>query len=172
MTYIPPPPVSDEGLPLPLQMTAREQALRDSFVAEYLIDYSATRACMRLGFPKEFAEEWAQKLMAEPYVQKKLAAMSLQKPADEKQEAEFERARVKNRLMYEAHYYGPGSSQAARVAALAQLTKIFGLEAAKKVDVNVKDRGGVMRAPGIADLNDWEQAASSSQDSLMRDAAS
>lgn len=170
MAYIPPPP-TDEGLPTPLKLNEREQALRDTFVAEYLIDYSAHRAAMRVGFPEEFAREWAPKLMAEAYVQQKIKQMELT-PVDPKAEEDFNKQRIKQQLLKEAYYYGPGSSHAARVSALKALSDLYGMEAPKKLEATLKHQGGVMRAPGIATLDSWEQQATESQDALTRDAAS
>jgi hypothetical protein len=170
MSWIPPPPTTEEGLPPPLEMSEREKALRDTFVAEYLVDFNALKACMRCGFPREFATEWAQKLMDEPYVQKRIKEISFT-PVDPKQEEEYEKKRIKNQLMREAHYYGPGSSHAARVSALAQLQKFYGMEKPRQTENKHVINGGVMRAPGIASLDDWEGAATASQEDLMRDAA-
>jgi mevalonate kinase len=152
-------------------MNEREKALRDTFVAEYLVDYSALKAAMRCGFPREFASEWSQRLMDEPYVQQRITAVTYT-PVDVKQDEEFNKARIKAQLMKEAHYYGPGSSHSARVAALAALQKMYGMEAAKKLDATVTNKGGVMRAPGIAGLDEWEAQAEQSQDALTRDASS
>lgn len=171
MVFIPPPPPTDEGLPQPLKLNEREQALRDTFVAEYLVDYSAIRAAMRCGFPEEFAREWAPRLMSESYVQLKLKELALT-PGDPKAEEDFNKQRIKQQLLREAHYYGPGSSHAARVSALKALTELYGMEAPKKTEALVKHQGGVMRAPGIAQLDSWESSAGESQDALVRDASS
>jgi hypothetical protein len=152
--------------PLPAEMSAREKALRDTFVAEYLIDYSQVKAAMRCGFPREFAIEWGQKLMEEPYVQKKLTQLEMT-PMDEKAEFEYNRQRIKQQLMKEAYYKGPGSSHAARVSALAKLAVIYDLEAPKKSKIDVNHRGGVMQVPPVAGVDDWESAALASQEALM-----
>lgn len=173
MALIPPPP-NYEGLPAPLEMTVQEKALRDTFVAEYLVDYNGLKACMRCGFPREFAIEWSQKLLDEAYVQKRITELSMFAPNGEDQEkgeADYNKQRIKAQLLKEAHYYGPGSSHAARVSALKNLAVIYGMEAPKKIDANIAHQGGVMRAPGIAELDSWEQSASSSQEALTRDAA-
>lgn len=175
MTSIPPPPngftPSVEGIPAALQYNEREKALRDTFVSEYLVDYNGLKAAMRCGFPREFATEWAQKLLDEPYVQQMLQSVSMT-PMDPKKEAEYNQQRIKNQLLREAFYHGPGSSHAARVAAGVALAKLYGMEPPKKTEATVKHAGGVMIAPGVADLSSWEGAASESQDALTRDASS
>jgi hypothetical protein len=152
-------------------MTEREKALRDTFVAEYLVDYSQTNAAMRCGFPRDFATEWGSRLMDEPYVQQKLKSLEMT-PGDPVAEAEYNRQRIKQQLMREAHYRGPGSSHAARVAALARLAAIYDLEAPKKTKIDIEHRGGVMRAPGVANLEDWEAAAVASQEALQNGSSS
>jgi hypothetical protein len=159
------------GAPPAPVMTEREKALRDMFVAEYLVDYSQTNAAMRCGFPRDFAVEWGSRLMDEPYVQQKLKSLEMT-PGDPVAEAEYNRQRIKQQLMREAHYRGPGSSHAARVAALARLAAIYDLEAPKKTKIDFEHRGGVMRAPGVANLEDWEAAAVASQEALQNGSSS
>lgn len=147
-------------------LNPREKALRDLFVSEYLIDFDQVRAAQRCGFVYQFAVEYSTKFMEEPYVQQRINSIKFQK-VDEKQMADFDRTRIKNALMAEAHNRGPGSSHAARVAALAKLASMHGLDAPKKSEQTVLHKGGVMAVPGIANLDDWEKAASASQDQLV-----
>lgn len=159
-----------DAIPIPDDMNPREKALRDMFVSEYLVDYNQVDAAMRCGFQRQFAIEYAKKFMDEPYVIKRINEVRFMK-TDEKETEEYDKARIKSSLMHEAHYHGPGSTQAARVAALGKLAVMYGMEAAKKIDVNATHRGGVMAVPGIAGLDDWEKAASASQDELVKHAA-
>jgi hypothetical protein len=158
-----------EGLPEAEKMNPREKALRDMFVSEYLIDFDQVKAAMRCGFNQQFAVEYSRKFMEESYVQKRINEVRFMK-TDEKALAEFDKARILSSLMAEAHYHGPGSSQAARVAALGKLAIMYGMEV-KRVEATVQHRGGVMAVPGIASLDDWEKQASASQDELVRDAS-
>lgn len=156
-------------LPKPDDMNPREKALRDMFVSEFLVDYDQVKAAMRCGFNRQFAQEYAQRFMDEPYVQKRINEVRFMK-TEEKATEDYDKARIRTSLMAEAHYHGPGSSQAARVAALGKLATLYGMEAPKKIDANVNHRGGVMAVPGIASLDDWEQQASASQDTLVEHA--
>lgn len=162
--------VLPDTAPRQKEMTEREKALRDAFVSEYLVDYDQVRAAMRCGFNRQFAQEYAKLFMDEPYVQKRINEVRFMK-TDERALEEYDKARIKSSLMHEAHYHGPGSSQAARVAALGKLAAMYGMEAPKKIEANVAHRGGVMAVPGIAALDDWEQTASASQDELVRHAS-
>lgn len=170
-------PIDGSGYQLPdrapelVQMSDREKALRDLFVAEYLIDYDPVSACQRCGFERQFAQEFAVKFMHEPYVQQKINLMKFQ-DMPEKDVLEFDKKRIRSALMYEAHYRGPGSSHAARVAALGKLASLTGMEAPKKSEQTITHRGGVMAVPGIASLDDWESAAGASQDALVAHARS
>ena len=148
------------------ELTAHEQALRDLFVAEYMNDFDQVAAAQRCGFQYQFAVEFATRFMREPYVLRKIQQIRMTTyPA--KETADYEKNRIKAALLFEAHNRGPGSSHAARVAALTRLAAIYGLEAPKKVDQTVTHRGGVMAVPGIAALDDWEKQASASQDQLV-----
>jgi hypothetical protein len=152
-------------IPAAEEYSERERALRDLFVSEYLIDYDQVAAAQRCGYTYQFAVEYAQKFMHEAYVQQRINAVKFA-VLDETQEADYDKKRIKAALMQEAHYKGPGSSHAGRVAALAKLAALYGMEAPKKVDATVQHRGGVMAVPGIAALDDWEKQASVSQDAL------
>lgn len=156
-------------LPQPDDYSPREKALRDMFVSEYLIDFDQIAAAMRCGFNRQFAQEYARRFMEEPYVIKRINEIRFMQ-MDPKKEEEFDKARIKTALMQEAHFHGPGSTHAGRVAALGKLATMYGMEAAKKIDATVQHRGGVMAVPGIASLDDWEKQASASQDALVKHA--
>lgn len=147
----------------------RQKALHDLFISEYLIDFNATDAAQRCGFAREFAIEYGQRLMASSYVMRRIKELQLMK-VDEAVDSEFNKTRIKSALIREAHYHGPGSSQSARVAALTQLAKLYGMEAPKKSESTVTHRGGVMAVPCIAKLDEWEAVAEKSQKELISDA--
>lgn len=150
----------------------QEQALRDTFIAEYLVDYDAIAAALRCGFAKSFAEDYAKKFMAEPYVQRKLKAEQLDPPTTkEGEEAEkaLRRRKIIAALMREAH--NPLVSGSSRVAALSRLAVIEGLDQPDKGPAELH-RGGVMMVPAIADLDKWEATAMSSQERLVLEARS
>ncbi len=73
-------------------------------------------------------------------------------------------------LMKEAH--NQFNSGAARVAALAKLMSHYGMDAPAKTQNEHLHRGGVMMVPAIADINDWELAATNSQTRLVQEARS
>lgn len=101
-----------------------EQALRDLFVEEYFKDFDPILACIRVGFNVAFAREFAQILMLEPYVQRKIQE-AMRKP-DENPEEEKKRdfALIKNGLR-EAGMSGPKMN---RVAAWKTLAQVQGLD--------------------------------------------
>lgn len=167
MAYIPEEPIPDE-FPIPLALDERQKALRDLFVGEYLIDFNSVAAAQRCGFSRINAIEYSQKFLQEPYVQQKIKNMELT-PVDEDREIEFNRQRVKQQLMREAYYHGPGSSHAARVAALGKLMSIYSMEAPKRTkNENMHEyKGGVMRVPtAAASAEEWEAQAVANQESL------
>lgn len=152
-------------------LNPREKALRDAFVVEYMIDFNSVKAAQRIGFHRQFAIEYAQRFMEEPYVQKKINEIKF-KDIPERDMAEYDKKRIKGALMQEAHYFGPGSSHSARVAALGRLATLNGLDAPKKIEQTLLHKGGVMAVPGIANLDDWEKTAAASQDKLVEHARS
>lgn len=166
MAAIPPPPTSTEDFLRADTLTEREKALRDMFCAQYLIDFNSVAAAMRCGFPRNFAQEYAQKFMEEAYVQQKLTQLTYT-PTDPDAERQFNQRRIMQQLLKEAHYHGPGSSHSARVAALTKLAILEGMEPPKKVEADVTHRGGVMKVPTVAtDIDAWEGAAVASQEAL------
>lgn len=151
------------------ELSPGEKALRDKFVDQYLIDFSPVSAALRIGFKMPYAAEMSSRFMEESYVRNKI--VQLQAKAAENPEVEDEETKrnIRIGLIKEAHYTGPGSSHAARVTALKTLATLYGMEAPKKSEVEVKHRGGVMAVPGIADPDAWEDAALDSQQKLVSD---
>lgn len=149
------------------ELSEEQKKLRDRFVVQYLVDFDAIAAAMRVGYPKNYAKDYAQKFMDESYVRNAIAKGMVAVAEDEKNEDTITKRDVRAMLLKEAKNYGPGSSHSARVAALGKLTQVYGMEAAVK---NIHEhRGGVMMVPGVASVTDWEQEAEASQEKLARD---
>lgn len=53
-------------------LDAREQAVRDVFVSEYMKDFDAYRACIRMGFLAAFAVDQAKNFLQDGYVLRKV----------------------------------------------------------------------------------------------------
>lgn len=151
-------------------LTQAERVMRDKFVDEYLMDFNALAAAIRIGFLRSVANEYATQLMDDPYVQQQIAKKQAELEANPK-DAVRRRKRLTEMALYrEAHYHGPGSSHAARVSALAKLASIYDMDAPTKIEQKVTHRGGIMVIPAIANLDDWEKAAQASQTKLVEDA--
>ena len=150
-----------------LTYSSREQALRDLFIKEYTVDFDAMAAAMRCGFTSVMAPQYAQQFMLEPYVKRRISHLSIHGEGNETEQREFNKKRIVAGLMREAHYNGPGSSHAARVAAFSRLAQILGLDAEQK---NQGISGGVMVVPEIANVDDWENIAAAQQEKLRNDA--
>lgn len=158
-----------------VQYTEREKDLRRRFVEQYLIDYDAPDACRRIGFTGSLALEYARKFMDETFV-KQLITERESRPMDvdasAEDDADVMRRRIITSLLRESKTVGPGSSHAARVAALNKLASLYGLTDQRKPLEDGAVRGGVMRVPEPpASLNTWEELAAQQQASLMQDAA-
>ena len=162
---------ADSAVPEQNSLTEKEKALRDLFVAEYLVDYDRLAAAMRCGFEFQLAMEWSARLFQEPYVQQRIARLRISADVDQDSLEEYNKRRVREGLISEAFYRGPGSSHSARVSALKALATINGM--VPKGDLGKggpSEKGGVMAVPGIADIDDWEKTASASQDALVQHA--
>lgn len=151
--------------------TYREKALRDYFVREYLVDYDAIAAAMRIGYNRGIAREYAVRLMDEPYVARQIAKME-GAPAEE--DSETLKKRIMAGLIREANYKGVGSSQAARVAALGKLAQLNGMEPATKTKTELTGPNGEplqgpgqFIIPGIMTPEAWEAAALAQQSALV-----
>ena len=113
--------------------------------------------------------------MEEPYVlqQIKLAETS----GGQDQTNEMMKKRIIIGLVREANYRGPGCSQSARVAALAKLASIHGMDAVNRTQTQFLGAdgqpvdGGVFVVPGIMTTEDWEKAAEAQQAALVANPA-
>lgn len=155
-------------------MSANERAIRDLFVSEYLKDRNSYHAALRCGFTVSFAKVYAKQFMEEPYVRKLIGTHTHNDiESDPSVKEDFEKAarrRTIEALEKEAHYYGPGSSHAARVSAAGKLAEILDMKSPTKIDINTS-RGGVMLVPATADLEQWQKDAAKQQAALTAGAA-
>jgi hypothetical protein len=156
----------------------QEKALRDNFVREYCIDYDENAAARRIGYNAGVSKEYAKRLMGEPYVSRQIKRQEVSTggPIDgppktpEEELVEFQK-RIIAGLVREANYRGAGSSQAARVAALAKLASLHGMDPTIKnsqqlLDKNGNGLDGVMVIPGVMTPEQWEAAAEAQQNAL------
>ena len=145
-----------------------ERRVLDQFCDEYIIDFQKTAACLRMGYAKAFAETYAAQFMDKPYVQRRLAELAKAPAADPRIEEEETRRQLRLNLLREANYFGPGSSHAARVNALSKLASMYDMDAPKKSEINIHNRGGVMEVPGVSSIEAWQQEAQASQTELAK----
>lgn len=141
------------------QLTQAEREFRDRFVSEYLLDYSPVEACIRLGFAKEYANEYSHTYMLDGYVQREIKRRELEENVANVNTDEALRKRIKASLFREAH--NQFAKPSSRVAALKVLADIYGMNAPVKtestvrVESNVKfylpDNGRDRKAP-LADI--------------------
>lgn len=112
-------------------LSPAEKQLRDRFVTEYLVDYNAWAACVRVGFIKSVAMTYASELMEDPYVRREISRRELERRVVTTDVDENAKARTHSQLeswlLREANYMGQGSSHSARIAAINTLAKIHKL---------------------------------------------
>lgn len=154
------------------QLTKSEMELRDRFVAEYLTDYDAYKAAIRIGYAPAYAKEFCQRFMQEPYVLGKIRAA--EGGATDDLDVDVQKKMIVAALWREAKNMGPGSSQAARVAALAKLSAFYGMDAPKtsKTELTGADGqplgSGVFVVPGMVTAEEWAAQAEKQQAELIR----
>lgn len=115
-------------------LTKQERTLRQRFVEEYLADYDAIAAAIRLGYQEAFAQQYAKQFLSEPYtlrlIKEKEAEFGILTEEDQ------HRRKIVAGLYREA--YNRFNTGSARVAALTQLAKIMGIEAPVKTELKVE----------------------------------
>lgn len=115
-------------------LTKQERTLRQRFVEEYLADYDAIAAAIRLGYQEAFAQQYAKQFLSEPYtlrlIKEKEAEFGILTEEDQ------HRRKIVAGLYREA--YNRFNTGSARVAALTQLAKIVGIEAPVKTELKVE----------------------------------
>jgi phage terminase small subunit len=101
----------------------KERALRDLFVNEYLKDFDAYRACIRVGFISTFAIDWAKRFMSEGYVLRAIEHFTRKPAEDEAAQAAADKVLIENTLREVART----GTAPARVAAVSKLAEMRGL---------------------------------------------
>lgn len=144
-------------------LTEAEIAMRNRFAREYVIDYDAFKACLRIGFTKPAALKWATTLLNEGYTNRKIKELELKK-GEESDSQKQEDVGIVMSVLREAAQNGPFNT---RVSAAATLAKILGMDKEAKTDDEIK--GGVLMIPEIADVTQWEIIATESQKQLVKE---
>lgn len=128
-------------VPIQIPLTPNERDFRDRFVLEYLADFDYTGAAIRLGFPENVAQLYGRKFKHDSYVRQRIAHATSTQWEDPEAVMKQQKQRVLSSLLKEANYKGPGASHSARVAALAKLAQIHGLEAPTKTKSEIIHKG-------------------------------
>lgn len=142
----------------------------DEFVAQYLRDFNAKRAFMRLlmsegrameDISDDYAQNGGYQMTRWPYVQQKIQAAL--EEAEEKNIVQ--RSEVLYGLKREANLQSgkPGS-----VTAWVGLSRILGMDV-KKIEANLALRGGILIVPETANLDSWEVRAAAAQAALKEE---
>lgn len=115
-------------------LSKAERALRDRFVGEYLVDYDALGAALRIGYSEAFARQYSQSFMLEPYVRARITQQ------EEKLGIATEEEKHRRKIVAGLYRIAGGAKSAAsaQVAAYSQLAKITGIEAPVKTQQEVK----------------------------------
>lgn len=135
---------------------------RDAFCREYIKDFNASQAVVRLGAPDtKSAQVKGSRLLGEAYVANQIFQLVRALRPDDV----VTRQQVMARMWLEANSdYNEGKT---RVTALAHLAKMLGMMDDKRPET--LPMSGVMLIP-IVDIADWQTSATVAQDLLKRDA--
>lgn len=157
------------ALPVMDFLSPAEKTLRNQFVDAYLIDYDSLAACVRIGYGPIYAREYSTRFLQEPYVAQRIAEKERSKiptlAPDDANTADMKQFVITS-LIKEASYKGPGCSQAARVAALAKLASLHGMDMAIKSEITTTG-SGMFVIPGLMTPEEWEAQAGQQQDALV-----
>ncbi len=104
-------------------LSKADMEARDQFVDEYMTDFDALQACIRLGMTLTYAETYFKRMMVDPYVLKQIQARMRQTTQSAEKEKESDRALLLNTLR-QAMQHG---QYATRVSAAARLAEIQGI---------------------------------------------
>lgn len=115
------------------ELSVAEREFRDRFVTEYLVDYSPSEACMRLGFAREYANDYAHMYMHDAYVQREVKRREVIENVEGPTSDEAFRRRIKASLFREAH--NQFAKPSSRIAALKALADIYGMNAPIKQEI-------------------------------------
>lgn len=154
-------------------LTSEEQALRQTFVEQYLLDFNPINAALRCGFASSVAGQYSAKLMQDNYVQWLIAQKKIVQPEskdDLLENKDLRKRKIISALYDEAFYHGHGASHAARVAALTKLARIEGIDKDIEEMDNNTPKGGVLLVPmAPVSRNQWEEIAAAQQENLTKD---
>lgn len=144
----------------------RTKLLRRRFAGEYIKDFNATAAVLRMGYKysRRTAQVKGSQWMDDAYTHQCIAELTAK--MDEK--AIVSRQEVMLGLKKEAHAANSlFASSSSRISALRSLAKILGMEITK-VEGNMTLAGGVMAVPFAGSLEDWEKASKDAQEKLKK----
>lgn len=144
----------------------RTKLLRRKFAGEYIKDFNATAAVLRMGYKytRRVAQTKGSQWMDDAYTHVCIAELTAK--MDEK--AIVSRQEVMLGLKKEAHAANSlFASSSSRISALRSLAKILGMEITK-VEGSMTLAGGVMAVPMVGSLEDWEKASKLAQAELKK----
>lgn len=129
---------SFEEFPHDYDLTLGEVKLREKFVEQFMIDHDYFKACLRIGYTGDNAKEFANRFRTDPLVNQLLAKALV---ARENEDQEVTRSKIRNAMLSEG--FRPDNIPSARIAALTQAAKFYGMESPVKIQQEVTHAGSV-----------------------------
>jgi predicted DNA-binding protein (UPF0251 family) len=133
----------------------------EEFARMYLVDFSQTRAAVRMGYSRTSAANLGNDMFWQPYTQAYLVKLI----REIEEHTIVGRNEVLAGLLREAHNLGADANSSSRIKAWSEIGKILGMYV-QRVELSANS-SGVMEVPMVADSNQWEQFAQASQTKLM-----
>jgi hypothetical protein len=143
------------------QLSEVEKELHNKFIEEFLFDFDDVKAAIRCGFSAASAKQYGPQMYASAYVQRQLKEFYNEEKNAGRSDVALVKATLRNTMI------NGGYKEA--VMAATQMKSICGMEAPAKQGLQSGHRGGIMRLPAIASLNEWEKVAESHQRNVMKE---
>lgn len=142
-----------------------QKKLFDDFIEQYMMDFDAYAACVRMGVERNIVVASVASYMSEGYVQREIYRRTVEDDKNPGLTLKRKKKLIEALLFKRAQMNGTDC-----VAALSKLCNILDMDGTTKIKADVHHRGGVMMVPAIASVDEWEKAATASQNKLMEDA--
>lgn len=145
-------------------ISLKKRVFLDLFLAEYLHDFSVSKAWVRAGGKPSGATSTAYDMIKTGYCQSRMREIVDMM----EEEALVTDKEIVLGIKKEANYFGEDSSQTGRVAAWKLLAQLKG-KLIKRTETNVNNTGGVMLIPVPASVQEWETMTATQQEQLKAD---
>lgn len=133
----------------------------EEFARLFLIDFNMTKTAIRMGYSQRSAAVLGNRMFWHPYTQIYLSKLI----RETEEHALVNRNQVLAGLLREANNFNVDASSSSRISAWREIGKILGMYI-QRVEISANS-SGVMEVPLVANVDQWEAAASLAQSNLL-----